>query len=92
MGISNIRCASQLPPPNGKIVPCGTGDELPQSKPDGFSSSLGEEASGVPETLQFIRQLSRDAKGPIPEGAVCAADGGVFSPKCPLFHFPTSKS
>ena len=42
MGISNIRCVSQPPPPNGKIVPCGTGDELPQSKPDGFSSSLGE--------------------------------------------------
>ncbi len=25
-GISNIRCASQPPPPNGKIVPCGTGN------------------------------------------------------------------
>ena len=66
--------------------------ELPQSKPDGFSSSLGEGASGVPETLQFIRQLSRHVKGPISEGAVCAADGGVFSPKCLHFRFSAPES
>ena len=89
MGISNIRCVSQPPPPNGKIVPCGTGDELPQSKPDGFSSSLGEGASGVPETLQFIRQLSRDAKGPISEGAGIEQSemtGGVSHGVNPLRH------
>ena len=89
MGISNIRCASQPPPPNGKIVPCGTGDELPQSKPDGFSSSLGEGASGVPETLQFIRQLSRHVKGPISEGAGIEQNemtGGVSHGVNPLRH------
>jgi hypothetical protein len=41
----------------------------------------------VPETLQFIRQLSRHVKGPIPEGAVCAADWGSFLPKVSAFPF-----
>ena len=45
------------------------GDELPQSKPDGFDSSLGEGASGEPDTLRFCRKLCRHAKGPILEGA-----------------------
>ena len=41
--------------------------QLPQSKPDGFASSLKEGASGVPQALHFSRKLFRTAKGPIPE-------------------------
>ena len=54
--------------------------QLPQSKPDGFASSLKEGASGVPQALHFSRKLFRTAKGPIPEGAVERSEtGGVCS-------------
>ena len=45
------------------------GDELPQSKPDGFDSSLGEGASGETGHFTVCRKLCRHAKGPILEGA-----------------------
>ena len=48
--------------------------QLPQSKPDGFASSLKEGASGAPQALHFSRKLFRTAKGPIPEGAVERSD------------------
>ncbi len=38
----------------------------------------GREPLALPETLRFSQKLSRHAKGPIPEGAVCAADWGSF--------------
>ena len=40
----------------------GNGAQLPQSKPDGFASSLGEGASGVPQAPCFDRKLRRHAK------------------------------
>ena len=190
MGISNIRCASQPPPPNGKIVPCGTGNSraersrvfkvsclLPKHcrrvrsllrakrEPERTAVLVGHESpSGAfkpqtglrskcrvfsaartggtnqgllapsnpkavrlhtknpsrfakgffvfrrlespqslrdsspkweqahPRALRSARKLCRHAKGPIPEGAVCAADGGVFSPKCPNFRFSAPES
>ena len=58
--------------------------QLPQSKPDGFASSLKEGASGVPQALHFSRKLFRTAKGPIPEGAVERSEtGGVCSRRSP---------
>ena len=36
----------------------------------------GREPLAKPEALQFNRELSRHAKGPISEGAVCVADWG----------------
>ena len=42
--------------------------ELPQAKPDGFASSLGEGAFGKE------KKLYRTAKGPISEGAVTEGD------------------
>ena len=55
--------------------------EAPQSLRD--SSPKWEQAH--PQALRFTRKLSRDAKGPIPEGAVCAADWGSFLPKVSVF-------
>ena len=54
------------------------GGELPQSKPDGFASSLGEGASGVPGALQYTRELSHYVKSPISEGAVAVGDWGSY--------------
>ena len=59
--------------------------EAPQSLRD--SSPKWEQAH--PQALRFARQLCRHAKGPISEGAVCAADWGSFLPKVsefPLFR------
>ena len=39
----------------------------------------GREPLARPQTLHLSRKLYRYAKGPIPEGAVCAADWGSFS-------------
>ena len=39
------------------------------------------EPLALPETLRFSQKLSRHAKGPISEGAVCAADWGSFPGK-----------
>ena len=75
----------------GLFFAAGNGRKLPQSKPDGFASSLGEGASGVPETLQFIRQLSRHVKGPISEEAGIEQSemtGGVSS----AARFPHAKT
>ena len=54
------------------------GDALPQSKPDGFASSLGEGASGVPGALQYTRELSHYVKSPISEGVVAVGDWGSY--------------
>ena len=45
----------------------------------------GREPLALPEALHFSQKLSRHAKGPIPEGAVCAADWGSFG-RYPLSH------
>ena len=55
--------------------------EAPQSLRD--SSPKWEQVH--PQALRSARKLSRDAKGPIPEGAVCTADWGSFLPKVSAF-------
>ena len=40
------------------------GNELPQSKPDGFASSLGEGASGVPPTSVLALSVTCGASSP----------------------------
>ena len=65
--------------------------EAPQSLRD--SSPKWEQAH--PQALRFTRKLSRDAKGPISEGAGIEQSemtGGVFSPKCLYFRFSAPES
>ena len=48
----------------------GFKDKLPQSKPDGFDSSLGEGASGAPSNFVLEPETLPLCQGPISEGAV----------------------
>ena len=43
-----------------------------------LTAPSGREPLARPQTLRLNRKLYRYAKGPIPEGAVCAADWGSF--------------
>ena len=43
-----------------------------------LTAPSGREPLAHPQTLRLSRKLCRYAKGPIPEGAVCAADWGSF--------------
>ena len=57
-------------------------DELPQSKPDGFASSLGEGASGAPTNFALEPETVPLCQGPHPRGG-CRANArlGEFSHK-----------
>ena len=62
------------------------GDELPQSKPDGFDSSLGEGASGETGHFTVLPETLPPCQRPHLRGGWhrAAMTGGVRSPFCAL--------
>ena len=58
-------------------------NELPQSKPDGFDSSLGEGASGVPGNFALEPETVPPCQRPHPRGGChgAAVTGGVLPPQ-----------
>ena len=54
------------------------GNELPQSKPDGFASSLGEGASGAPGSFALQPKTLPPCQGPHPRGGCLRSRLGEF--------------
>ena len=54
------------------------GNELPQSKPDGFASSLGEGASGAPGSLALQPETLPPCQRPHPRGGCLRSRLGEF--------------
>ena len=79
-GISNIRCASQPPPPNGKIVPCGTeNSRAERSRVFKVSCLLLKHCRRVRSLLRAKREPERTA---VPAGH--ESPSGAFKPQTGL--------